>query len=645
MKISLKLQETGYQFPTNQADELSRVRIYLTNALEPHQKQLNLPDFEPLAKEAQAVNEVKKSKRFTILISNPPYAVISSNTGPWITKQVKDNYYPQDQIKERNTKVIGDDYVKFIRFYQYTIDTTGAGILGCITNHAWIDNPTFRRMRQSMLATFSNLRLLDLHGNTRKKETAPDGSKDQNVFDIMQGVAITIGNIPPAPSAPVQHAHLYGLRQTKYNALENTANPKHTELAPSKPFHMFIPQDTELKEEYERGWKITDIMPANSSGIVTARDALTIHETREKLWEVVQDFVSLHPEDAREKYDLRKDVRDWQVKLAQQDVSASGNSKDKIQRILYRPFDIRHTYYTGNCRGIHCMPRPEIMRHMISGKNVGLITVRQVAEDEFNHALAVDSIVESRITFSSKGAGYLFPLWLYPGKSLSSSILDSQRRPNFSLRFLAALANAPGLPQSDESDNPLPRGVLPEDIFGYIYAVLHSPEYRKRYRDFLRIDFPRIPLPKSLKLFRQLATIGQELVSYHLLNHPALQNPAVQHFGKNRQVVKVGWTKENGGTVWLDGKGNRANFQRGTSGFSPVPEEVWKHHIGGYQVCEKWLKDRIVKKGEPPRFLSDEEILHYRRIVASIASTIHLMNEVDKVIHSHSNFPNAFVAN
>lgn len=288
---------------------------------------------------------------------------------------------------------------------------------------------------------------------------------------------------------------------------------------------MFVYQDNTLRSEYDQGWKIIDIMPANSSGIVTARDALTIHETREKLWQVIQDFVSLHPEDAREKYDLRKDVRDWQVKLAQQDVRASGNSKDKIQRILYRPFDIRHTYYTGNCRGIHCRPRPEIMRHMISGKNVGLITVRQVAEDEFNHALAVDSIFESRITFSSKGAGYLFPLYLYPGKSLSSSMIDSQRRPNFSLRFLAALSNALDLPQSD--DHHLPANVSPEDIFGYIYAVLHSPEYRCRYRDFLCIDFPRIPLPKSLRLFRQLAAIGNELVSLHLLNHPDLQSPAV----------------------------------------------------------------------------------------------------------------------
>ena len=283
------------------------------------------------------------------------------------------------------------------------------------------------------------------------------------------------------------------------------------------------------------------------------------------------------------------------------------------------------------------------MRHMISGKNLGLATVRQVAENVFSHAIAVSSIVECRITISNKGACYLFPLYLYPGKSLSSSIIDSHRRPNFSLRFLAALSNALDLPQSDESDG-LPSGVSPEDIFGYIYAILHSPEYRKRYRDFLRIDFPRIPLPKSLDLFRQLAALGNQLVSLHLLNHPALQSPAVQHFGKNRQVVKAGWTKENGGAVWLDGKGNKSNFRRGTSGFSPVPEDVWKFHIGGYQVCEKWLKDRIAKKGQPARTLSDDDILHYRRIISAISATIHLMNEVDQAIHSHGNFEGAFLS-
>ena len=637
MKISLKLQETGYQFTGQEG----RVHIYLTNALEPAMEQFKLPDFEPLAKEALAVNEIKKNSRFTVLLGNPPYAVKSQNKGEWITRQIRENYYPNDEIKERKI-TLTDDYVKFLRFSQYTLSLVGIGLIGHITNHAWIDNPTFRRMRKSLMETFSSIKVLDLHGNSRIKETAPDGSKDENVFDIQQGVAITIGDISFAPGKSIQHAHLYGLRRFKETSLEEQENPTHSKPKPTKPYHLLVPQN-EAINEYEEGWKVTDIFPVNSSAIMTNRNALTIHESKEKLLEVVQDFASLTEEDVKRKYSV-KDARDWKVELAQQDLRDSGPSKDYIYPILFRPFDSRYTYYTGRTLGFICWPRPEVMHHMIGGNNVALIACRQFAGRKFFTANCTNRITE--VSSQPYAPLNLFPLYLYPGKSLSSSMVDAQRRPNFSESFLKALSNAMGLEQSDESDesdNHLPSGVSAEEIFGYIYAVLHSPEYRRRYRDFLRIDFPRIPLPKSLKLFRQLAKLGQELVSYHLMSHPKLQSIwDVQHFG-NSQVVKVGWTKENGGAVWLDGQGNRNNFQRGTSGFAPVPEEVWKHHIGGYQVCEKWLKDRIPKKGQPPRILSDADILHYRRIITAISSTIHLMSEVDQTIHSHGAFPTAFL--
>ncbi len=398
---------------------------------------------------------------------------------------------------------------------------------------------------------------------------------------------------------------------------------------------MFIPQDTKLKEEYETGWKIIDIMPVYTSCITTGRDALAIDMDESTMRNRIAKLRGNLPDETiAAEFGLR-DYAWWNLRDARQQLRDDPNWEKHFQRILYRPFDIRHIYYHN---ALVDGDRKKVMRHMLGGSNMGIVTTR-MTKDNWS-LLSTIQISETKST-CRYDRGYLFPLYLYPGKSLSSSMIDSHRRPNFSLRFLAALSNAMGLPQSDDSDG-LPSGVSPEDIFGYIYAVLHSPEYRRRYRDFLRIDFPRIPLPKSLKLFRQLAALGNQLVSLHLLNHPALQSPAVQ-FSGHPQVVKVGWTKDNGGAVWLDGKGNRANFKRGTSGFSPVPEKVWKHHIGGYQVCEKWLKDRAVKKGDPPRILSDEEILHYRRIVTSIASTIRLMNEVDKTIHSHGNFPNAFV--
>lgn len=625
MKISLKLQETGYSFTGKEG----RIHVYLTNALEPHQEQFKLPDFEPLAKEALAVNEIKKNSRFTILLGNPPYSVKSQNKGKWITQQIRENYYPSDEIKERKI-TLTDDYVKFFRFVEYTLATTGIGILGYITNHAWIDNPTFRRMRQSLLETFSRISVLDLHGNARKKETAPDGSKDQNVFDIQQGVAITLGNISLAPVKSIQHAEFYGSRKTKETALENPENPKHSQPSPTNPFYFIIPHNESINE-YEEGWKVTDIFPLSSSAIMTNRNALTIHESKEKLWEVVLDFASLSKVEAMQKYTL-KDARDWKVELAQQDLMDSGPSKDYIQPILFRPFDTRWTYYTGRTLGFICWPRPEVMKHMIGGNNVALIACRQFAGRKFFTVNCANGITE--VSSQPYAPLNLFPLWLYPGGG--GEMMEEKRRANFSDGFLKALSDALGLEQADG----LPRGISPEDIFGYIYAILHSPKYRRRYRDFLRIDFPRIPLPKSLDSFRRLSAIGNELVSYHLMTHPKLKLMDVQHFG-NSKVVKVGWTKDNGGTVWLDGKGNRNNFQRGTSGFSPVPEEVWKHHIGGYQVCEKWLKDRIAKKEEPPRILSDEEILHYRRIICAISKTREIMEEIDKVIDSHGGFEGA----
>ena len=651
MKISLKLQETGYSFTGKEG----RVHVYLTNALEPPMEQFKLPDFEPLAEEAGAVNEVKKKTRFSVLTGNPPYSVKSQNKGEWITRQIRDHYYPNDEIKERNTKVISDDYVKFLRFSQYSLTATGIGLFGHITNHSWIDNPTFRRMRQSLLETFSRISVLDLHGNTRKKETAPDGSKDENVFDIQQGVAITIASKSSAVQKQIQHAEFYGLRQSKETALDKPDNPAHSQPKPNKPFYLIIPQDAELTAEYDCCWKTPKVMLVYTSGIKTHRDALVIDFDEQTLRDRIAKLRSNLPDETIAAEFRLRDTGWWNISNARRQLHNDSDWEKHFQRILYRPLDWRYIYYHSALVDGY---RGDVMRHMLGGKNVALIACRQFAGRIFFTANCTNTLTE--ISSQPYAPLNLFPLYLYfgEGEMMGEGILagekreksapkrmekkEMRRKPNFSAEFLAALAKAMDVPQSGEFG--LPSGVSPEDIFGYIYSILHSPAYRRRYRDFLRIDFPRIPLPKSLAFFRELSALGSELVSLHLLTHPDLENPAVQHFGKNRRVEKVGWTKENGGRIWLDGKGNRANFSRGTSGFAPVSEEVWRHHIGGYQVCEKWLKDRISKKSEPPRILSDDDILHFRRIVSSIEITIQTMNKVDKSILSHGNFPNAFIS-
>jgi len=310
----------------------------------------------------------------------------SANKSDWISGLLRGklpdggktgNYYEVDgqPLGERNPKWLQDDYVKFIRFGQWRIERSGGGILAFITNHGYLDNPTFRGMRQSLMQTFTDIYILNLHGNAKKRETAPDGGKDENVFDIQQGVAIGIFVKQPDNngSVKVYHADLWGTRAKKYEQLfeQDAAVTNWVQLNPQSPFYLFTPQNVDLLEEYNRGLKVTDIFPTNSAGIVTARDHFTIHWTKDEIWQTIQDFVQLPVEEARTKYNLRKDVRDWKVNLAQFDVTSSGPEKDRIVQILYRPFDSRYTYYTGQTRGFICMPRSEVMSHVLAGENLG----------------------------------------------------------------------------------------------------------------------------------------------------------------------------------------------------------------------------------------------------------------------------------
>lgn len=418
MKIGLKLHETGYRFGS-----VERVRVYLTNALEPpddERGQLAFAGWAPaLAHEAQAVNAIKRWQRFTVVVGNPPYSGHSANKGEWIGSLLR-SYYQVDgaPLGERNPKWLQDDYVKFIRLGQHTIEQAGVGVLSFITNHGYLDNPTFRGMRQQLCAAFPKIDVLDLHGNTKKKETAADGAKDENVFDIQQGVAVC--HLVRRPSvvgaARIRHADLFGLRAAKYAVLQtrHAAEIAWIEFATQKPFYLFVPQQADLRAEFEFGWKITDIFPVNSVGIVTARDALTIGRTADEVWQRVTKFAGLSEEAARAEYDLGPDARDWKVSLAQDDVRRSGPSRARIMPILYRPFDVRYTYYTALTRGFICMPRPEVMRHMLAGRNLGLVVPRRVeVSGAWQHVIASRDLIE-HVVVSLKTIDALFPLYLHP---------------------------------------------------------------------------------------------------------------------------------------------------------------------------------------------------------------------------------------
>ena len=527
--------------------------------------------------------------------------------------------------------------MKFIRYAQRRIERTGKGVLGFVTNHSYLDNPTFRGMRQCLMDTFGEMYLFDLHGNSKKKERAPEGGKDENVFDIQQGVAVCL-LVKPADGANdlarVFHADLWGERDPgsdsgKYGwlAANNMTSTQWTELALKSPRYLFVPRDETLAEEYEAGWEMTKVFPVNSVGMVTARDKLAIRWTSDEMKQVATNFAELSEADARMHYDLRSDVRDWRVQWAQEDVRLHPDANKHIKPILYRPFDMRYTYYTGKTRGFICMPRPEVMRHMLAGPNVGLITTRQASVDSgYSHVLASRFLVDNRCIYSSRGIMFLMPLYTYPTEGQDR--LGFQRQPNLSKEFVEAFGSSLGLDFGSNGSGDLRKSFGPEDVFHYIYAILHSPEYRRRYADFLKSDFPRIPLISYQSLFAALVVLGKRIASLHLMELEGDDAPAFPRVGDNRmdRVRYVPPSNGDSGRVFI----NRDQY------FEGVTPETWGFTIGGYRPAEKWLKDR---KG---RVLSNDDIDHYRKIVAALADTKRLMDEIDALIEHHGGWPGAF---
>ncbi len=678
MKLGLKLRQTGYDFASDE-----RLRVYLTNTLEePVEAHETLALAGFLSKESNAAARVKRQVPITVVIGNPPYAGHSANESEWIAGLLRgtdsegrsvENYFEVDGhgLNERNPKWLNDDYVKFIRFGQWRVEQTGAGILAFITNHGYLDNPTFRGMRQSLMAAFDTIYVLDLHGSTKKKETTPEGNPDENVFDIMPGVAILLAVKRPAQTSEVSetsevyHADLWGLRGHKYQRLLE-ADVRTTDwnlLTSQSPLYLIVPRDADLEAEYYKGWKVTKIFPVNSIGIVTARDHLTIHWSPDEVWHTVRDFVALPVEEARKKYTLGRDVRDWKVHLAQADLRSSGPVRSCVVPILYRPFDLRFIYYTGQTRGFICMPRPEVMPNMLAGENVGIITTRQT-RDKWD-VLATRQICGHK-SCAAYDSNTLLALYLYPaadarrgGRRQLFDISDisswppgkDSRVPNLSPRFVTALEERTGLHFIPDGHGDLSETFSSEDVFHYAYAVFQSLAYRARYAEFLKSDFPHLPLTSDPQLFATLVGLGADLVALHLLedDYPAA-SWNVGRFGKSplREPVTTFVEGTNGTTMgafskskcYEDGKVYLDSSQRSScSYFDGLPEDVWNFHIGGYQVCRKWLYDRRGKKGVPGRTLTQDDIDHYQRFVVALKETIYLMEEIDAAIESHGGWP------
>lgn len=641
LKIGLKLYETGYRF-----DSEERLRVYLTNALEPPTDigQIQMAGIFPaLAHESKAVNRIKSRERFTVIIGNPPYSLTSANMRSYHRSLVeKYKFIEREPIKERGAlqleKILNDDYVKFIALSQNMLEVSGYGLFGMITNHAYLDNPTMRGLRFNLLKSFERGIFTDL-GGSAKKQT---GELDENVFDIQQGVAIGIlvKNQTTCESC-YKHIRLLGTRQSKYDQLINRTRlgAEPALIDPSEPLFLFIPRDNFLRYEYNSYIELEKVFDLKSIGFFTSKDSLVVGRSIDDVEKNVGFFQQSNLSD----YDLCEKVgikakKAWDVTKSRKLLAEISDLKSGIVSFLHRPFDKKFVFYDKSL--VWSMATP-VNRNLLNKDNIALVVSRQVASLPWNHVFCSNTIVElCYITNRTKEGNHVFPLYIFPKdpqKQFTITISNSRKhnfKKTFTDRFLGLLYH-----KSFNIEQDLVEELKPESIFEYIYALLHSASYRSRYAEFLKFDFPRIPLTTNTEFFFELARLGKALVSLHLMRFSNLTTNICNYFGPRcPNVGRVGWSND---VVWLDCKNVVARDdyfaeKPGTIGFSCVPEEVWKFRIGSYQVCHKWLKDR---KG---RTLSDEDIIHYQKIIVAIKETIKIMNEIDVVIEQYGGWPDAF---
>lgn len=649
--LKLGLQLAALDMPSNERRDWAyeprpdeRLGIYLTNSLEQAAHKSHLLFGEYISEEANAAAEIKRDRPIMVVLGNPPYSGHSANKGKWITDLVADYKRGVPGLdKPAQAKWLQDDYVKFIRFGQWRIDRTGEGVLAYVTNHAYLDNPTFRGMRSQLLSSFGDIYILNLHGSTKRRERAPGGGPDQNVFDIQQGVAIGIfiKRSGTSTGGKLHFADLWGTRDQKYEWLlrEDLATTPWTTFDPRPPLYLFVPEDAPLRVEYEQGWSIADIMSENGDpapGIVTTHDEFAISWSRDEAEAKVKRFLATRSEgEARQLWRLCSQAQ-WNYDRAKKELASGGWLKE-IKPILYRPFDVRWTVFNPNI-AVH--RRERVMRHMLDGKNLGLVTTRTVEVGRgFEHILCTRYLIQHH-SVSIKEVNFLFPLYVHPSEDEISSGLykRSDIRPNVSPRFTREIESRFGWSFINSGRGDLQSTFGPEDVFAYCYAVLHSPSYREHYRELLRRDFPRIPLTDESTLFRTLVARGHELVGLHLLESPPVKRALTRYPVPGPNLVESGYPIYlPSGAPSPDGTGavasgriyiSKHDSKRGKRGqyFEGIVPEVWAFEIGGTRVCEKWLKDR------QGRALSGTDIAHFEEIVVAIAETLRLMREIDAAI-------------
>lgn len=617
MKLDMQLTQSGYQPSANSP----RLSVWLTNALEPADRVVQELFFKPLAEEARGASDVKRQTPIMCVIGNPPYSGESANKGaiPNLMADYKKEPGGKKPLAEHQTRWLQDDYVKFIRMAEDVIARNpSGGVLGFITNHGYLDNPTFRGMRWHLLKTFDRLIVIDLHGSSKKSEVAPDGGPDENVFDILPGVALIVGVRNPKAAraiAELSVGNLWGNRSAKYEALwASSATQLVSPWEPREPSYSFQVRDHSVESNYLAGFSIKELMPQNSAGTLSARDGLTVDMDRTNLWERMNELALSDVEDFRAHHSVGKDSKSWSLSAAQSDVRLH-LSDDFLRPIQYRPFDKRWTFYTGTQGGIYFFPAPSVMPHVIGHPNLAIGFTRKIEGTRiFADVLAFDQLITHH-SLSLKEVNYLAPLYLYP----EEGTLDRAVRLNVEPKLYAAICKAAVIDPADQGgpddDFRAATGdARPSEVkvFDYIYGVLHSPTYRETFAEFLKIDFPHIPYPLSPEVFRHVGEKGEQLRRLHLMEAAAIGETPCPYLGDGDDVVAPGYPK------FADGK---VNINAGQY-FDAVPRVAWDFYIGGYQPAQKWLKDR---RG---RSLSYDDIGHYQKIIKILAETDRIMKEI-----------------
>lgn len=645
LKLDMLLTETGYKSTKNE-----RLNIYLTNSLEEHYKDTGTLFSNWLSSEANDANHIKRDTPVMCVIGNPPYSGESANKGDWIMDLMQDYKKEpggKEKLKERNPKWINDDYVKFLRYGQHFIEKNESGVLAFINPHGFLDNPTFRGMRWNLLKTYDKIYTIDLHGNSKKKEVCPDGSKDENIFDIMQGVSINVfvktDKKKKNELGEVFHYDLFGKRDFKYDFLnENSIKTIDYQKLPNKaPNYFMVQKDFEAQEEYEKGFSVNELFPVNSVGIVTSRDGFVIDKNKAVLSKRIKSFFEVSKEELLNKYAL-KENKSWKINEIK--TKAKKFISDDIKEVSYRPFDDRFVYYNNDFIE---RSRNEVMQHFLNEENVGLVSIRRSRKSgNWNEVFVSEKMISGATTISALDINYFFPLYLYPNKE-DGVFSEENRMPNLDKKIVKKFANKLGLIYNPNPKNPFDTGkdillkatqntpnsfvskknhslLNPIDILDYIYAILHSPTYREKYKEFLKIDFPRVPYPKDKSTFWELVKLGSEIRQIHLLESPKVEDYVTSYpkDGDNKVTRKLTKTNigyepidETKGKVWI----NDEQY------FDNVPFVAWEFYIGGYQPAQKWLKDR---KGRELKF---EDILHYQKIIVALTETDRIMKEIDKI--------------